>query len=276
MNKKLIRILAGTALFLSLCAVPMTSFAATIDDAIAVARQYGIPEETIQAYANMYYESPELYPPERIDSLIEEFKEYAKGIITNVPYDPNAQIPTVTETTPVSAVDNPEPDSPNNDSGTVTADDSITLTMPDGSTFTRISAEKFINLSYEDKMTYLSTFTSEQQTVIINNLTPTEYKSLMKQLPMEDKLNVIDNLTGISDSVGLNITVDEITDNSLSFQMKNQDGELIGAASINDTIEATGYDRRGIIATAGALIMAGLGGMFVLIKKCFRKETNNE
>lgn len=274
MNRNLTKILAGTSLFMTLCAVPITSYAATPEEAEAVARQYSIPEETIQVFWNEYYTNPELYPPERIDELIEQFKSYQGDIITNVPYDPNAQVPSITETT-VTPVDNPEPDSPDN-GGTVVADDSITLTMPDGTTFTRISAEKFIALSYEDKMTYLSTFPEEQQTVIINNLTPAEYKSLMKQLPMEDKLNVINNLTSISDTLGVNLTVDEITDNSISFQMKNQDGELVGVGSINDTIENTGYDRRGILAAAGAFIMAGIAGLFILVKKCFGTEADNE
>ena len=77
--------------------------------------------------------------------------------------------------------------------------------MPDGSTITRISTEQFIALSYEDKMKYLSTFTEEQQTVIINNFTPEEYKSMLRQLPTGDKLNVIGNLSSISESFGVNL-----------------------------------------------------------------------
>lgn len=257
-----VKILACAVLAVSMCAVPAVSYAATIEEAVAVARQYGIPEETIQECLNMYYEEPELYTPEVIDDLIAKFKAYQGGIITNVPHDPNAQVPSVTDTTPVP--DNPAEDVP--------VDDSITLTMPDGTTFTRISAEKFIALSYEEKMTYLSTFPEDQQTVIIDNLTPEEYKSLLKQLPTEDKLEVIDSLTDISESMGVNLTVNELTDNSVSFQMKNKDGELIGSSSINDVIEDTGYDRRGIFAVAGACIMTGIIGVFMLVRKCFGNE----
>lgn len=257
-----VKILACAVLAVSMCAVPATSYAATIEEAVAIARQYGIPEETIQECLNMYYEEPELYTPEVIDDLIAKFKAYQGEIITNVPYDPNAQVPSVTVTTP--APDNPVMDVP--------VDDSITLTMPDGTTFTRISAEKFIALSYEEKMTYLSTFPEDQQTVIIDNLTPEEYKSLLKQLPTEDKLDVIDSLTDVSESMGVNLTVNELTDNSVSFQMKNKDGELIGSSSINDVIEDTGYDRRGIFAVAGACIMTGIAGIFMLVRKCFGNE----
>lgn len=259
-----VKILACAVLAVSMCAVPATSYAATIEEAIAIARQYGIPEETIQECLNMYYEEPELYTPEVIDDLIAKFEAYKGEIITNVPYDPNGQVPSVTVTTP-APVDNPG-------SEDVPVDDSITLTMPDGTTFTRISAEKFIALSYEEKITYLSTFPEDKQTIIIDNLSPEEYKSLLKQLPTEDKLDVIDSLTDISDSMGVNLTVNELTDNSVSFQMKNKDGELIGSSSINDVIEDTGYDRRGIFAVAGACIMTGIVGIFMLVKKCFGAE----
>lgn len=275
MHKNFLRLLTAALLAVSLTAVPMSANAATPEEAEAIARQYGVPEETLQAFWNEYYSNPELYPPEIIDGMIEQFKEYAKDIVTNVPHDPNASVPVSTTTasnTQTTVVpDNPatpaepkEPDKPE--------DGSIILTMPDGSTITRISTEQFIALSYEDKMTYLSTFPEDQQTVIINNFTPEEYKSMLRQLPAGDKLNVIDNLSSISESFGVNLTVDELTDNSLSFQMKNQDGELVGVGSVNNSIENTGYDRRGIIALIASLITVGTGGLFVLVKKCFNKK----
>ncbi|MCM1133281.1 MAG: hypothetical protein NC340_07390 [Ruminococcus flavefaciens] len=272
MHKNFIKILAFSLLAVGLCAVPATSYSATPQEAEAVARQYGIPEDTIQVFWNEYYTNPELYPPERIDELIAQFKEYQKSIVTTVPYNPDATVPAVSTTTavPVTGSGSTAP----TDSPTTPADDSITLTMPDGSTFTRISSAQFIALSYDEKMTYLSTFTEEQQTVIINNLSPEEYRSMLKQLPMEDKLNVVGNLSSISDSLGVNLTVDELTDDSVSFSMKNQDGELVGVGSINDTIEETGYDRRGILGFAGALIMSGFAGLFLLVKKCLGENCN--
>lgn len=275
MHKNFIRILTGAVIAMSCCAVPITANAATPEEAEAVARQYGVPEETIQAFWNEYYTNPELYPPDRIDDLIVQFKEYQGEIITNVPYNPDATVPT-TVTTVADIADSGTVDNPTDNSSTTPVDNSITLTMPDGSTITRISKEDFISLSYEEKMTYLSTFTEEQQTVIINNLTPEEYKSLLKQLPTENKLNVIDNLTSISDSIGVNLTVDEFTDNSLTFSMKNENGELVGAGSINNAVENTGYDRRGIFTTAGAFILAGIAGLFLIVKKCFNMESENE
>lgn len=269
MRKTFIKLMLSTALAVSASAVPMTAFSATPQEAEAVARQYGIPEETIQVFWNEYYENPELYPPEKIDELIAQFKAYQGEIITQVPYNPDAPLPPDV-TTAVVPADNPA------DNNTVNDDDSITLTMPDGTTFKRISSEKFIALSYDDKMAYLGTFPEDRQSVIIDNLTPEEYKSLLKQLPVEDKMNVVGSLTEISDTLGVNLTVDEITDNSLSFSMKNQDGELVGAGSINNIIENTGYDRRGIFTLAGACIMSGIAGLFFLVKKCFSTENSNE
>lgn len=277
MHKNFSRLLTAALFAVSLTAIPMSANAATPEEAEAIARQYGVPEETLQVFWNEYYSNPELYPPEVIDGLIEQFKEYAKGIVTNVPHDPNASVSVSTTTasntqttvvpdnnSPTTPVEPNEPNEPD--------DGSIILTMPDGSTITRISTEQFIALSYEDKMKYLSTFTEEQQTVIINNFTPEEYKSMLRQLPTGDKLNVIGNLSSISESFGINLTVDELTDNSLSFQMKNHNGELVGVGSVNNSIENTGYDRRGIIALIASLITVGTAGLFVLVKKCFNKK----
>ena len=276
MHKNFLKLLTGTLLAVSLTAIPISANAATPEEAEAVARQYGIPEETLQSFWNEYYANPELYPPEVIDDLIEQFKQYKDNIVTTATYNPNATLPiattvTITDDTQTTAIpvdDNittpATPSEPDNGS--------ITLTMPDGSTITRISTEQFIALSYEDKMIYLSTFPEDQQAVIINNFTPEEYKSMLRQLPTENKLNVIDNLSSISESFGVNLTVDELTDNSLSFSMKNQDGELVGVGSVNNAVENTGYNRRGIIALIASLVSISITGLFVLVKKCFNKE----
>lgn len=271
MHKNFLKLLTGTLLAVSLTAIPMSANAATPEEAEAVARQYGVPEETLQSFWNEYYANPELYPPEVIDDLIEQFKAYRDNIVTTAAHNPDATVPTTTANTQTTAV-------PIDDNNTTPAppsepdDGSIILTMPDGSTITRISTEQFIALSYEDKMIYLSTFTEEQQTVIINNFTPEEYKSMLRQLPTEDKLNVIDNLSSISESFGVNLTIDELTDNSLSFSMKNKDGELVGVGSVNNAVENTGYDRRGIFALIASLVSIGIAGIVVLVKKCFSKE----
>lgn len=261
MTKKSISgLIAASAAFISIAAVPLSASAATPEEAAAVARSYGVSEETIQQCWNEYYANPELYPPEEIDNLLAQFIAQMESVSTTVPYNPDAKPPVVT-----TAADS-KPDKDDKPST------QITLTTPDGKTFTRISADDFMAMSYEDKQTYLSTFTPEQQAVIMENLTPEEYKNLLKQMPTDNKLEVIDGITDIANGFGLNVNVDEITDENVVLSIKNKDGELVAVSSAKETVENTGYDRRGIFAGAAALILAGAAGMFVLVKKCFKSE----
>lgn len=273
MKKSLTKIIAGTAVIISLCAVPMTSHGATPEEAEAAARSCGMSEEMIQFFWNQYYTNPGNYPPEKIDEMIAEM--YAtKGIVApTVPYNPDAEVPVATEP-PVTVPENPDTTATTADApvDVPVSDGSITLTMPDGSVITRISKEQFISLSYDEKMTYLSTFTEEQQKVIINSLSPEEYKSMLKQLPMEDKMNVVDSLAEVGESMGLNVSVDEISNENLSYSMKNENGEIVAVASVKENVENTGYDRRGLFAVAGAFVMTGIAGLFMLVKKCLKAE----
>ncbi len=257
-KKSFLGSIAAAAVLIGIAAAPLSASAATPEEAAEIARSYGISEETIQQCWNEFYANPELYPPEEIDRILAEFIAKMEDVSTTVPYNPDAKPPVIT-TTANSDSDKDDP-----------ASTQIELKTPDGKTFSRISAKDFIAMSYEDKQTYLSTFTPEQQAVIMANLTPEEYKSLLKQIPTDNKLEVIGGLTDIANRFGLNVNVDEITDENVVLSIKNKEGELVAVSSAKETVENTGYDRRGIFAGAAALIFAGAAGMFVLVKKCFR------
>ena len=281
MIKKYIRAaIAAVTLCLAVSA-PLYASAATPEEAAEIARQYGYSEDMIQQAWNEYNANPELYPPDVIDNYIEQLKESGQKIVTDVPYDPQATIPAAATST-VSAASTAKgsataatASSSKNSSTTVTAaDDTITLTMPDGTSFTRISKESFIALSYEDKQAYLKTFTEEQQKVFIENLSPEEYKSLMKQLPADKKVEVIDELTKITDDLGFTLTVDEISDENVKVSMKNQDGELVAVGQAKEVVENTGYDRRGILFFSAGMVASGIVAMIAVAKKCFGRDTS--
>lgn len=270
MNIKYIGAAAAAAACLAVCA-PLGSYAATPEEAAELARQYGYSEDMIQQAWNEYYANPELYPPEVIDAYMEQLRQAGHFIVTTGPQNPDAVVSGLTTSSSSTSTTTTTSASGNNNSSS----GEITLTLPDGTTFTRISKEAFIALSYEDKMAYLSTFTPEQQAVIIENLSPEEYRSMLKQLPTDQKMEVVDSLTKITDGLGLTLTVDEITDDNVVIEMKNKDGELVAVGQARDVVENTGYDRRGILAAASALIIGAFAGMFIVAKKCFSKEEDN-
>ncbi len=127
-------------------------------------------------------------------------------------------------------------------------------------------------MSYEEKMAYISGFPQDQQQAIIDNLSPAEYKSLIKQAPSDKKMEIVHSLSGAADEMGLVVTVDEVTDDSLTVSMRNDEGTLVNRSSAGITVLDTGYDRRGIFAIIGAAILAAIGGIIFVAHKCFGKE----
>lgn len=273
MNKRLLS--AVTASVLCLAASQLTASAeTTVDDVAAVARSYGISEEDIQLGYNAYNKNPEKYPPEKLDKVIASLHETGGNIVSLVPYDPNYVFPDISapaETTAPSG----DTESSNTAETPVTEqpqNNMMTLTAPDGSSFTRISAEDFIAMSYDEKMAYLSGFTQDKQQVIIDNLTPAEYKSIIRQAPAEKKMEIVHSLSGAADEMGFSITVDEVTDDSLTLSMRNEEGTLVNVTGAGAAVEDTGYDRRGIFAAAAAAFLAALSGLMLIADRCFTKD----
>ena len=299
MRKLILMTAAAGAMLIAGTAFSARAQAATLDQVVAAAREYGYSDDEIQTAINKYESDmaadPYAYDEYDMDMIIQQIKANGKRVVDTVPYDPNVTIPALTATTTAAAdvttsAAEPGGDEPasttassagavqsgdNNQGGAdqpqppQEESDDITLTMPDGSTFTRISAERFIALSYEDKLLYLGTFTPEQQQVFIDNLTPAERRSMMKQLPTDKKVEVVDGMKDIADSFGLNLTVDEMSDDSLVIAMKDEEGTLVSVSRAGDVIEDTGYDRRGLLAAAAGLVMLGIAGIAAVGRKYF-------
>lgn len=298
-TKKISAFITGTAMCIGLAAAPVSVFAATPEDAAALARSLGIPESFIQAGWNRYYEDPELYPPELIDSYMETLRSMNQEMLDQLisenggtPSSPSTPSATTSagqnqqSTTTTAAQSgngntsggngNTAGGSGNSSNGNSSADDKIILTMPDGSTFERISAKEFAAMTLDEKRAYIATFTPEQQQVFLANLSPEDYKSLMKQLPIENKAEIIDEMAGITEQLGLTLSVDELTDNDIVLSMKDKDGKLVAVNAARDSVASTGYDRRGILAVALSLVTVGIAGAVVAVRKSFRKNAENE
>lgn len=285
MKKKIFGLLTGAALILSLSAAPIPANAATPEEAAALARSMGIPESLIQAGWNKYYEDPDMYPPELIDSYMATLRGMNQDMINQLIIENGGSISTPqtlvtttsaqsssenTVTTPASSGNTSEGGNGSSEnSSSSSKGDKITLTLPDGSTFDRISSKEFSALSLDEKRAYIASLTPDQKTAFLSNMSPEDYKSLLKQLPIENKTDIIDGMADITNQLGLTLSVDELTDNNLVLSMKDQDGKLVALSAVSDTVAATGYDRRGILALAAALTSLGLFGTALVVKKSF-------
>ena len=291
LKKFFINTLFGAAAAAAALAGGLTASATTVEDVMAEARKWGYPESTIQDGYNYYLRDPDSYDSDDFDLAISKIRSAGNNLITTGPQNKGGFTTTVT-TTAVPAETTTAPAVTDKTGKTVTTtkpaateppkndpsgkNSVITLTMPDGSTFTRISKEEFIKLSYEEKNAYIATFTPEQQQIIIDNLSPEEYRSLLKQLPSDQKLEVIDDLSEAVEAMGMNLTVEELTDDSLSVAMRDDSGTLIGVSNAGSLVEDTGYDRRNIFAAAGALFLISAAAALAVIRRSFRKDGNAE
>lgn len=290
MHKKLFKILPAAVFCIGLAAPSVSAGAATPDEAAALARSMGLPESLIQAGWNRYYEDPELYPPELIDSYMDTLRDMNQDMIDQLlkdnGYDNSTSSPTVTTSpqkpsqgTVTTAVQSSNGNKPsgenvnNNDNSDNKPDkDTITITLPDGSSFERISAKDFAAMSLDEKRAYIASLTPDQQTAFIENLSPEDYKSLLKQLPLDNKAEIIDQMAGVTEQLGLTLSVDELNDSDLVLSMRDENGKIVAMSSARDSVAATGYDRRGIFAFAASLVSVGFAGMAVMVKKSFGKK----
>lgn|GEM_PF-438952 len=315
MRKLIFLTAAAGAMLIAGSAFAATAQAATLDQVVATAREYGYSDDEIQTALNKYEQDmkadPYAYDEYDMDTIIQQIKANGKRVVDTVPYNPDVTIPGLVTTaapdTTTTAADSPAEttaaagsDSPaatsasantqggtnngggqanngggnNSDPAQGEASDDITLTMPDGSTFTRISVARFIALSYEDKLLYLGTFTPEQQAVFIENMTPEERRCMMKQLPTDKKAEVVDGMKDIAGNFGLNLSVDEMTDDSLVINMKDENGTLVSVTRAGDVVDDTGYDRRGLLALSAGLVMLGITGIIAVFRKYFGRCSN--
>ncbi|MDE5584363.1 MAG: hypothetical protein K2J08_11755 [Ruminococcus sp.] len=256
--------------FATFCAVSgllscsLTAYATTVDDVAEVARELGYSEDLIEQGYNNYYADPDLYPSERLDELIEELYLQKDKIMTTGP-----QVTTQPqETTSTTTATDGGTSSDGSENQQVTG--GITLETGDGTEFTRIPSNEFMGLSYEEKTDYIRTFTPEQQQVILDNLTPEERRNIMKQLSMEQKMDIVDSMVEVGEGLGINISVEEISDDNISLSMRNSEGEFVGMVNASTLVEDTGYDRRGIFAVSGGFFMTAVA-MICAVYGSFRK-----
>lgn len=268
MIKKIITgftVLIGTAAILF--AGVLTVNAVTVDDVWNEARAYGYPEEMIQDYYNLAraeYTDESDWNEENLQKAIDAIHEQGQYYITT---GPQVTQSAVTTTTASADPDVPGTSAPEN------TDPPVTLTMSDGTTITRISKKEFIALSYDAKQAYIATFPPDQQQFILDNLSPEERRSMLKQLPIDKKLETINGMADVMDEFGINLTVKDINDNTVKLALHDDNGVLIGQSSIGSNIvENTGYDRHWVYAAAGGLFIIALAGIIIVSRRYSSKE----
>lgn len=256
-----------TAVITALCsmALPsMSAYSATVDDCAAVARSYGVSESAIQSAYNAYYANPDAYTSEDFDMIIDTLHLYGTDSdaaikayfgITDTPSQPSEE-PVQTETTP------PE-------SSQAEAVTTETTTKSEQNT-------DFIDMTIDQKAEYINSLPESERGTFIENLSTEERNSIIKQLPIDDKTELLSRFAEAGEQMGLNMTIDEITNDSVSLSIRNNEGTLVDQSSMGIIVEDTGYDYRMIFAFVSAGIIASATGIYLIYRKISKDEKKHE
>ena len=257
-----------TALITAVCSMALPSFSAysaTVDECAEVARSYGVSESAIQSAYNAYYANPDKYTSEDFDVIIDTLHLYGSdsdaliksyfGITDNPDTPETPETPTQPATT--APADN------NNSSSAETT----TVTEKDTS---------FADMDISQKADYINSLPESERSSFIENLSTEERNSIIKQLPIDDNSELLSRFAEAGKQMGLNMTVDEITNDSVSLSVRNDEGVLVDQSSMGVIVEDTGYDYRMIFALVSAGIIASSAGIFLIFRKISKDEKKHE
>ena len=276
-------LIAGCLIYTSGISLPVNAY--TADDVAAKARQAGWPESLIQMGYNEWSSGD--YTQDKLDTAYEKVQEYnskTKDLICDyfgvdpeeVP-DPeeksDAEIP---ETQPNSEIANGENQNTNENAGTVenqvASEPAVveTVTKKDGTSEPRIESSDFIKMTFDEKIDYVNQLEESSKSDFIASLSKEEKNSMLKQMPVEDKVELMQSYIDTADSMGLNVSVDSLTDENISLTIRNQRGKIIDKANVGTMIDETGisHTKPFLISLFGILsAMFGFIGIYRYVRK---------
>ncbi len=266
-KKFFIKTLTGIAVFCGLCFAGMTAHAATIQDVVDTAEKYGIPQELIQQGLNEYYSDPDVYDEEYLDEAVayieiyhEEILKQLLGDVTTASTAASGQQTTTTTTTTVTGGSNGG--STGSSSGGSTGGNSST-TDPNGF----ISEQEFIKMTLEEKRAYIASLPADKQQIFLNSLTAEQLQSIVKQLPADGKADVLDKFVQAGESLGVQVTIDEINDDNISMTLRDDEGELVDVAAVGVIVEDTGIDYRPIFSVSAVMLLTAGALLWIVFRK---------
>ncbi len=280
MKKSVKSIISGITALCCMAFPTISADCATVDDCAAVARSYGVSESAIQSAYNAYYANPDNYTSEDFDMVIQALHLYGtdsdKAIkdyfgISDEPETPpqttappQSEEPTQAETQNSAGNSDTEPPADNNNPENPDSPDN------------NISSSDFIDMTIDQKVDYVNSLPEADRGAFIENLSTEERNSIIKQLPVDDKTELLSRFAEAGEKMGLNMTVDEISDDSVSLSIRNNDGTLVDQSSLGVIVEDTGYDYRLLFGVVSAGILASAAGIYLIFRKILKDEKKHE
>ena len=243
----------------------ISASAYTADDVAAKARAAGWPEYLIQAGYNQWASGD--YSQDKLDAAygsVEAYSEDMEEFICNSlgidvqPSGDDTSGDSSGDTTPATSTTEAAPDKLE------------TVTKADGTTEQRISTADFINMTLEQKQAYVNSLSEASKKDFVASLSKEERNSMIKQMPTEEKAALMQNYIDMASTMGVNVTVDSLSGDTISLTVRNEEGVVVDKAAVGVTIDETGISHtKPLAAAAGGTLLAllGFGGLYAYIRK---------
>ncbi len=226
------------------CAAGISASAAvTVDDIAKKARELGAPEAEIQQGYNNW--ATGIYTQEDLDKAWAELMKIEEQ--TNSMFD--------------SIFDDDSTESATDPAG---SDDSAADSTAPTEKTESVGTKDFVNMTLEEKIAYVNSLSAEDKENFLKNLSPEERKSIMKQMSLSDKAEMMQGYIDFAEQMGMQMTVDEITDDNLSVTIRDEYGTIIDKSTVGISIDEPGISRTGILAGSAAGVLLALCGFAAL------------
>ncbi len=221
-----------------------TAGAATKEEVVAAARKAGFPEVGIQQGLN--YAQSRDFTPEQYDKIIESIESYDGLTYEAIVAFLEASGMEVEQPSQDQIIDNPD-NAANDAEGASSEEAEKDMTDDSGQTGS-------------ENMVAFSELSDEEQKAYVDGMTKVEKNRIIKGLDSTKKLEIVDKLIETSGELGMNVTVDDISQDSIRYSIRDDKGGLLDIASIGaSTVDDTGIDYTVLL----------LGCLAVLILSCF-------
>lgn len=215
-----------------------TAGAATKEDVVAAARKAGFPEVGIQQGLN--YAQSRDFTSEQYDKIIDSIESYDGLTYEAIVAFLEASGMEISKPAGSLVIEKKE-------------SDESSLQSDEAKQDSRKNAESDNKIAFSD-------LSDEEQKTYVDGMTKAEKNRIIKGLDSNKKLEIVDKLIETSGELGMNVTVDDISQDSIKYSIRDNNGGLLDIASIGaSTVDDTGIDYTVLV----------LGCLAVLLLSCF-------
>lgn len=252
-----------------LCSLALPAAAYTVDEVAEKARECGYSEEMIQLGYNEWATGN--YTQADLDAIYEQLCAYddqADDMVDSIFENTSIPDDVVVPTNPPAEEDS----SASEESTASGTTDSQESSSSGGTASGTVSSADFINMTLEEKIAYVNSMDEATREAFLDNLTAEERNSIIKQMSLDDKAELMQGYIDTAETMGLNVVVDSLTDTNISVTIRNQDGVIVDKAAVGVTIDETGISHTKLIVLAAAAVALSVLGLAALYRYLCRSD----